>query len=125
MSVRLDKWLWAARFFKTRTLAAAAIDNGKVRLGGERVKPAHAVGLLDALQINNGADLWDVVVRGISDVRAAAPVARTLYAETAASIARRADEAEQRKLFREPGAELKGRPSKRDRRQLARASTDS
>jgi ribosome-associated heat shock protein Hsp15 len=125
MSVRIDKWLWAARFFKTRTLAGAAVDNGKVRLGGERLKPAHAVGIGDELQINNGSDVWDVVVRGVSDVRSAAPIARTLYAETAASIVRRGNEADQRKLFREPGAEIKGRPSKRDRRQLTKASIES
>ena len=121
-TVRIDKWLWAARFFKTRTLAADALDSGKVRVGGERVKPARLLRCGDQLQIDNGAEAWEVVVLGLSDQRAAAPVARTLYAETAAGIARRAQEAEHRKLFPEPGAAIKGRPSKRERRQLSKAS---
>lgn len=124
-TVRLDKWLWAARFFKTRSLATDAVDNGKVKLGGERVKPARALRVGDELLIDNGADSWEVEVLGLSDVRGAAPIARLLYAETAASLARRENTTEQRKLFREPGAELKGRPSKRDRRQLDKASGGS
>jgi ribosome-associated heat shock protein Hsp15 len=125
MNVRLDKWLWAARFFKTRTLATDAIDNGKVRVGGERVKPARTVHEGDELLINHGDDLWDIVVLGLSDQRGAAPVARLLYQETALSMARRDQGAQDRKLFREPGAGIKGRPTKRDRRQLSKASTDS
>jgi ribosome-associated heat shock protein Hsp15 len=125
MNVRLDKWLWAARFFKTRTLATDAIDNGKVRVGGERVKPARPVHEGDELLINHGDDIWDIVVLGLSDQRGAAPVARLLYQETALSMARRDQGAQDRKLFREPGAGIKGRPTKRDRRQLSKASTDS
>ena len=121
-SVRIDKWLWAARFFKTRSLATDAVDNGKVRVKGERVKPARPLHVGDALLIDNGADSWEVDVLGLSDQRGAAPVARLLYAETAASAARRANETEQRKLFREPGLGIKGRPTKRDRRQLNKAS---
>lgn len=121
-SVRIDKWLWAARFFKTRSLAADAVETGKVKVGGERVKPARTVRLADEMTIDNGSDTWDVLVLGISDQRGAAPVARALYQETAASISRRSDTAEQRKLFREPGEMLKGRPTKRDRRQLSKAS---
>lgn len=124
MNVRLDKWLWAARFFKTRTLATDAIDNGQVRVAGERVKPARPVHIDDELRINQGDDAWEVVVLGLSDQRAAAPVARLLYQETALSIARRDQGDEQRKLFREPGAGLKGRPTKRERRQLSKASTE-
>ena len=124
-TVRIDKWLWAARFFKTRSLAAAAVENGKVRAGGERVKPARLLRSGDELQIDNGSEAWEVRVLGLSDQRAAAPIARTLYAETAASIVRRAQEAEHRKLFREPGAAIKGRPSKRDRRQLSKASGEA
>ena len=120
-TVRIDKWLWAARFFKTRSLASDAVDNGKVRMGGERVKPARPLRMDDELSIDNGADTWDVVVHGLSDQRGAAPVARLLYAETAASTARRANQAEQHKLFREPGLSIKGRPTKRDRRQLSKA----
>ncbi|MET3133482.1 ribosome-associated heat shock protein Hsp15 [Oxalobacteraceae bacterium GrIS 1.11] len=124
-TVRIDKWLWAARFFKTRSLATDAVDCGKVRLKGERVKPARPLRAGDELLIDNGADNWEVVVLGLSDVRASAPVARLLYGETPASVLRRAAEAEQRTLFREPGAMLKGRPSKRDRRQLSKASSQS
>jgi ribosome-associated heat shock protein Hsp15 len=121
-NVRIDKWLWAARFFKTRSLATDAVDNGKVRLGGERIKPARAVKLGDLLAIDNGAETWEVTVMGISDKRGAAPVARLLYAETEASIARRANEAEGRKLYREPGSMIKGRPTKHDRRALSKVS---
>ena len=120
--VRIDKWLWAARFFKTRSLATDAVDNGKVRLGGERIKPARAVKIDDLLTIDNGAESWEVAVMDISDQRGSAPVARLLYAETEASVARRATEAEGRKLYREPGSMIKGRPSKHDRRALSKAS---
>jgi ribosome-associated heat shock protein Hsp15 len=121
-NVRIDKWLWAARFFKTRSLATDAVDNGKVRLGGERIKPARAVKVDDLLTIDNGADTWEVTVLGISDKRGAAPVARLLYQETAASVARRENNTEARKLYREPGSTIKGRPTKRDRRALSKAS---
>jgi ribosome-associated heat shock protein Hsp15 len=121
-NVRIDKWLWAARFFKTRSLATDAVDNGKVRLDGERIKPARAVKLDDLLAIDNGAETWEVTVLGISDKRGSAPVARLLYAETAASVAKRDNEAEARKLYREPGSMIKGRPTKRDRRALSKAS---
>lgn len=120
-TVRLDKWLWAARFFKTRSLASEAVDTGKVKVGGERVKPARSLRVGDELAIDNGAEAWEVAVLGLSDKRGAAPVARLLYAETPASIARREQLAEERKLFREPGSTIKGRPTKRDRRQLSKA----
>ncbi|MBY0555725.1 MAG: RNA-binding S4 domain-containing protein [Burkholderiaceae bacterium] len=119
-SVRLDKWLWAARFFKTRTLATEAVDSGKVKLGGDKVKPARAVRVGDVLDIDNGAERWEVDVMNLSDVRAAAPIARNLYEETDASVARRAAVAENRRMFREPSADFKGRPTKRDRRQLGK-----
>jgi ribosome-associated heat shock protein Hsp15 len=115
-NVRIDKWLWAARFFKTRSLATDAIDAGKVKVGGERIKPARLVHLGDRLSIDNGSDQWDVLVLGISDQRQGAPIARLLYEESEESIARRAKEQERRKLFQEPGADYKGRPTKRDRR---------
>ena len=121
-NVRIDKWLWAARFFKTRSLATDAVDNGKVKLGGDRIKPARAVKIGDLLNIDNGAETWEVTVEGISDKRGAAPVARLLYAETAASVARRENEAEARKLYREPGSMIKGRPTKHDRRALSKVS---
>jgi ribosome-associated heat shock protein Hsp15 len=120
-NVRIDKWLWAARFFKTRSLATDAVDRGRVRIGGEPVKPARAVRLDDKISIDNGSDRWEVVVLAISDVRGAAPVARALYQETAQSIERREHDQEARRLFPEPGSSIKGRPTKRDRRALTRA----
>jgi ribosome-associated heat shock protein Hsp15 len=117
-NVRIDKWLWAARFFKTRSLATDAVDTGRVRLGGEKIKPARPVKLDDQLTIDNGSDRWEVVVTGISDVRGNATIARTLYQETADSITRRANEHEARRLYPEPGSTIKGRPTKRDRRDI-------
>ncbi|SDH18778.1 MULTISPECIES: RNA-binding S4 domain-containing protein [unclassified Duganella] len=116
--VRLDKWLWAARFFKTRSLATDAISLGRVIVNGDRAKPARNVKLGDVLEIDNGADQWEVDVMGLSDVRGPAPVARNLYEETDVSVARRAAQAENRRLYREPGTTIKGRPTKRDRREL-------
>jgi len=121
-NVRIDKWLWAARFFKTRSLATEAIDSGRVRLDGERIKPARPVKVDDKLIIDNGADVWEVLVLGISDKRGSAPVARLLYEETIASVTKRENEQEARKLYREPGTTIKGRPTKRDRRALSKAS---
>lgn len=119
-TVRLDKWLWAARFFKTRTLATDAIDSGKVKVNGDKVKPARNVHIGDQLDIDNGSDRWEVDVMNLSGVRAAAPIARNLYEETDASVQRRALVAENRRMFREPTADFKGRPTKRDRRQLGK-----
>jgi ribosome-associated heat shock protein Hsp15 len=120
-NVRIDKWLWAARFFKTRSLATEAVDNGRVRLDGERIKPARAVRIDDKLTIDNGAETWEVLVLAISDQRGPAPVARTLYQETENSVVRRENDLQARKLYREPGSTIKGRPTKRDRRQLSKA----
>lgn len=117
-SVRIDKWLWAARFFKTRSLATDAVDGGKVKLNGERVKPARGVKPGDTLEIDNGSTEWEVVVKALADKRGSASIAQTLYTETEKSIAERQRKAEQRKLFREPSEAIKGRPTKRDRRQL-------
>lgn len=121
-AVRIDKWLWAARFFKTRTQAAGAVDAGKVRVGGERVKPARLVRIDEVLQIDNGATEWEVTVIGLADVRGSAVQAQLLYRETEASVALRAKEADQRKYFREPGTTLKGRPTKRDRRLIDKST---
>ncbi|HVL76552.1 MAG TPA: RNA-binding S4 domain-containing protein [Noviherbaspirillum sp.] len=114
--VRLDKWLWAARFFKTRTLATDAVDGGKVRVNGERVKPARNVKEGDTLDIDNGSTRWEVVVRAMADKRGSAAIAQALYAETEASMTRREMLAEERRVFRDPGSTIKGRPTKRDRR---------
>jgi ribosome-associated heat shock protein Hsp15 len=122
-TVRVDKWLWAARFFKTRTLATDAVDSGKVRLNDERVKPARNVKPGDTLDIDNGSTQWQVVVIDLSDVRGSAAAAQALYSETETSVARRQNEADQRKYFREPGTTIKGRPTKRDRRQMDRSSS--
>jgi ribosome-associated heat shock protein Hsp15 len=117
-TVRIDKWLWAARFFKTRSLAADAIESGKVRWNDERTKPSRNLKIGDKLLIDNGAMQWQVTVSILSDKRGAAALAQTLYLETPESIFRRQNEAEQRKLFHEPTSRLKGRPTKRDRRLL-------
>jgi ribosome-associated heat shock protein Hsp15 len=116
--VRIDKWLWAARFFKTRTLAASAVENGRVRIDGERVKPARNVRMGDLLRIDNGSTEWEVIVRALADKRGSAAIAQGLYEETEASVRKRQLQAEQRKLFHEPSVDIKGRPTKRDRRML-------
>lgn len=117
-SVRIDKWLWAARFFKTRSLASTAVENGRVRVAGERVKPARMLKTGEVLQIDNGATRWEVLVVALSDVRGPASVAQTLYGETEPSVLARQQEALQRKYYREPAASIKGRPTKRERRQI-------
>lgn len=117
-SVRIDKWLWAARFFKTRSLATDAVDGGKVRLNGERIKPARGIKPGETLDIDNGSTEWEVEVLALSETRGSATVAQTLYVETAQSIAKRQQKSEQRKFFQEPGEAIKGRPTKRDRRKL-------
>jgi ribosome-associated heat shock protein Hsp15 len=119
--VRIDKWLWAARFFKTRSLAADAVDTGRVRLDGQRIKPAKTVKMGEVYDIDNGSDRWEVLVTGLSGTRGSATIARTLYEETAASIEKRALNAENRRLFPEPGSAIKGRPTKRDRRLIDKA----
>jgi ribosome-associated heat shock protein Hsp15 len=119
-SVRLDKWLWAARFYKTRSLATAAVTAGEVRVARERVKPARVMKPGDELQIRRGDDAMDIVVRELSDVRGPAPVAQRLYEETEESQRRRAVAAERRRLAREPALDIKGRPTKRDARVLRR-----
>ncbi|MCA3219715.1 MAG: RNA-binding S4 domain-containing protein [Burkholderiales bacterium] len=116
--VRLDKWLWAARFFKTRSLATDAIDLGRVRLAGERIKPAREVRVGERYEITIGETRFEIVVRALSAVRGPAPVARTLYEETADSVERRQRRAEVRRFGAEPAQELKGRPTKRDGRLL-------
>jgi ribosome-associated heat shock protein Hsp15 len=120
-SVRIDKWLWAARFFKTRSMAADAVDRGRVRIGGEPVKPARAVKSGDKIFIDNGSNRWEIVVLGLSDKRGPAPVAQALYQETEDSLVKRENDQEARRLFPEPGSAIKGRPTKRDRRALTRA----
>ena len=119
-SVRLDKWLWAARFFKTRSLATAAVNAGEVRVARERVKPARTVQEGDELQIRRGDNVTDIVVRALSAVRGPATVAQRLYEETDESRQRRAEASERRRLAPEPALDIKGRPTKRDARVLRR-----
>ena len=118
--MRLDKWLWAARFFKTRTLATDAITGGKVQLNGARVKASRELKTADQLEISNGESRWEVTVKSLSDKRGPAPEARLLYEESAESIAAREAQRENRKLVIDPAADLHGRPTKRDRRQIRR-----
>src|SRR5450830_515355 len=122
-TTRIDKWLWAARFFKTRSLATDAVERGKVKFNGERTKPSHTIKLGDNLLIDNGATVWEVQVCGIADTRGSATVAQTLFGETAASVEKRRLLAEQHHFFREPTSALKGRPTKRDRRLLDQSSS--
>lgn len=118
--LRLDKWLWAARFCKTRALATDEIGKGRVRVNEQVVKPARELKVGDRVELRQGVVLRTVVVRGLSAVRGPAPVAQTLYEETPASIAAREAAAERRRLAPEPAAAIdQGRPTKRDRRQLA------
>ena len=122
-AVRIDKWLWAARFFKTRSLATTAVEGGKVKLNGGRTKPSHGVKEGDTLEVDNGSTEWQVVVKALSEQRGSATIAQTLYAETEESVERRRQESEKRKFFHEPGAAIKGRPTKRDRRALDRTQS--
>ena len=118
--LRLDKWLWAARFFKTRSLAKAAIEGGKVHLGGQRVKVSKEICVGDTLQIRQGWDERTVIVRGLSAQRRGAPEAQSLYEETATSIEKRTAEAAARKAAGGMVERPAGRPSKKQRRQIHR-----
>jgi ribosome-associated heat shock protein Hsp15 len=123
-SVRLDKWLWAARFFKTRSLAQDAVERGRVRIDGEPVKASRTVKVNDKMTIDNGSDRWEIIVAAISGARGGAPQARTLYFETDESIAKRENDKVARRLYPEPSLELKGRPTKQDRRAMSRVTDE-
>jgi ribosome-associated heat shock protein Hsp15 len=116
--VRVDKWLWAARFFKTRSLASKAVSGGHIHVNGQRIKPSRLLQVDDELQIRRGLIEFVIVVQGLSERRGPATVARTLYQETEESILRRERTAEQRRLANilEPGPNR--RPDKRDRRKI-------
>lgn len=118
--LRIDKWLWAARFFKTRSLAAQAVEGGKVKLNGQRVKPAKELHVGDALVIHIGDYLWQVAVSELSARRGPAEAAKKLYKESEESQALRQAQIAARRVEREPAAEIHGRPTKRDRRMLKR-----
>ena len=116
--VRVDKWLWAARFFKTRSAATDAVTGGHVHVNGERVKPARDVKQGDRLEIRRGQTRFTVVVRALADRRGPASTAAELYEETPESIAEREKRRDERRLARPHGADLDERPTKRDRRRL-------
>lgn len=118
--LRIDKWLWAARFFKTRSLAAKAVDGGRVRVNGEGAKPSRALKPGDELAIRVGESEWVVEVLGLARQRGPAAQAALLYAEREDSRARRAAALAQRKFQAHPAAEIKGRPTKKDRRLIHR-----
>lgn len=117
--VRLDKWLWAARFYKTRALAAEEVDRGRVSVNDAAAKPGRELRTGDRIQLRQGPVQRTVDVLGLSNVRGPAPVAQALYRETADSVAARERAAEARRQGVEPAMALEhGRPTKRDRRQL-------
>lgn len=117
-SVRIDKWLWAARFFKTRTLAARACDLGRIQSNGQPAKPAREVRIKDMLRVPNDAGDFEVEVLLLSEVRGPASVAQTLYRETDASRELRLKAAAERKAMNQFEELPAGRPSKRDRRKI-------
>ena len=123
--LRIDKWLWAARFYKTRSLAVEEIDKGRVKVNDLEVKPAREVKVGDCIALRQGPVTRTLVVRGISNQRGAAPVAQQLYEETEASLALRIQAQEQRRLGLEPAdSHEHGRPTKRDRRSIDKAWGD-
>jgi ribosome-associated heat shock protein Hsp15 len=122
---RLDKWLWHARFYKTRSLATAAIDGGKVHLNAERVKPAHRVRIGDRLSLSLQGIVAEFEVLGLPARRGPAAEAQSHYAETPASIERRASLREQHRLAQASRPRPEGRPDKRDRRRLMRLQRQS
>ena len=121
-SLRIDKWLWAARFYKTRSLACDEVTKHRVQINGQDVKPAREVKVGDTLTVRQGNITKTVQVKGISAARGPAPVAQQLYEETPESIALRAKLAEQNRMAAEPAHSIEhGRPTKRDRRQIEHA----
>ena len=119
-SLRIDKWLWAARFFKTRSLAAQAVSGGLVQVADQRVKASRRLRRGEAVHIRRGEQAWDVIIKGLREERRPAPEAQTLYEETPASIERRTSEQARREQAEMRRARAQGRPTKRERRALAR-----
>lgn len=117
-TVRLDKWLWAARFFKTRSLASKAVSGGHVHLNGKRIKPSRTVQGGEQLRIKRGVEEYTVNILALSSRRGPAKVAQTLYEETEESQAQREQAREQRRLVKAPASRPEGRPDKRDRRKI-------
>ena len=123
--VRIDKWLWAARFFKTRGLARDAIKGGKVELNGTRVKPGRTLSAGDQLTVRRGDDIYEITVRDLGDRRLSAVLAQEKYEEDSGGRARRESAAEQRKLDYQARADRQRRPDKRQRRQIVRFTKNS
>lgn len=119
-AVRLDKWLWAARFFKTRSLATEAINGGLVRVEGERVKPARVARIGERIDLTLADGPRTVIILALSDARGPAPTARLLYAETPDSLAAREKRQQDKAVQQDPSAAISGRPTKLDRRRLER-----
>ncbi len=124
-SVRIDSWLWAARFFKTRTLAKTAIEGGKVHVDGSKAKPSRTIQPGQTITITKGTEHFEVEVLGLSNKRGPAPAAQALYEETAASVAKREQTSEQRKLARAATAAPDHKPSKKERRDIQRFKRDN
>ena len=124
-SLRIDKWLWAARFFKTRSIATVAVEGGKVKLNGERPKPAKAVKVGDQMEVRSGPFTFSISVLALSDQRGPATDAAKLYAESAQSEAARRVLAEQLRANAVATPFLRGRPTKKARRDIARFSDDA
>lgn len=121
--LRIDKWLWAARFYKTRSLAVEELDKGRVRVNDIEAKPSREVKVGDTVALRQGPVIRTLVVLGISSQRGPAPVAQQLYEETEESLQRRAQAAEQHRIASDPASSLEhGRPTKRDRRSLDKAN---
>ena len=118
IQVRIDKWLWAARFFKTRNLATKAVSGGKIFVNGQRTKPSKLVVIGDELTIHKGQMEWEIHVLDLSGKRGPATVARTLYEETEESIQKRADQKQERSLFYAGQRMPAKKPGKRDRRKI-------
>ena len=123
-SIRIDKWLWAARFFKTRSIAQEAVELGRVKMTGQRLKPSREVRPGDRLSVERGEERFEIFVEKISAVRGPAAVAQTLYRETEESKAKRERAADLRKIAMEPASTIaKGRPTKRNARLIRRVQT--
>ena len=123
--MRLDKWLWAARFYKTRTLAADEVVKGRIQVNGQAAKPARELRVGDLVRLRQGPQCREVCILALSAYRGPAPVAQALYAETEESIAARLKAAEQHHLAAEPALGItQGRPTKRDRRDMQQAQDE-
>ena len=116
--LRIDKWLWAARFYRTRSLASAAVEAGQVRVGGERVKPSRAIRAGETIELRKAGLVWTVEVTGLADRRGAATEAAKLYHEREASRVAREEEVARRRAAVASAPQWSGRPTKRDRRKL-------